>query len=166
MEVNGYKISSQILENFRLDGGAMFGSVPKLLWNKKLVADENNRIGMVTRVLIFEGKGRKVLVDVGIGTKEDQKFSENFCVQRSIDKPLSQSIPDVTDIILTHLHFDHAGGISYLDEKSKVALSFPNAKIFLQQKNLENATQPNSREKASYLAHNISPLSSGNLHLL
>ena len=125
--VGNYKVNSYILDLFRLDGGAMFGSVPKSLWEKEIPADEKNRIQLCTRVLVLEGEGRKILIDSGCGFCWSEKEKEIFKIEYQYSGLLSVFIPDVTDVILTHLHFDHAGGISSILDGKHVP-SFPKAR--------------------------------------
>lgn len=145
-----------------LDGGAMFGSVPKPLWSRTNLPDERNRIRLAMRCLLAEGHGRRVLVDVGLGDKSDAKFRDIFRVE---DGPrLEDSLgaagcapEDVTDVVLTHLHFDHAGGATARTEAGLVP-RLPNARWYVQRRNWENAHAPNPRERASYLRENFDPL--------
>ena len=145
-----------------LDGGAMFGSVPKPLWSRTNPPDERNRIRLAMRCLLVEGHGRVVLVDVGLGEKSDAKFREIFRVEdgAGLEGALAgagRSPADVTDVVLTHLHFDHAGGATRR-EGDALRPALPNAKYWVQRRNLENARQPNPRERASYLPENFEPL--------
>ncbi len=145
-----------------LDGGAMFGSVPRPLWSRTNPPDERNRIPLAMRCLLMVGHGRKVLVDVGLGDKSDAKFREIFRVE---DEPTLEAslaaaghgIETVTDVVLTHLHFDHAGGSTRRDGGVLVP-RVPNAKFHVQRRNWENAHSPNPRERASYLGENYDPL--------
>ena len=160
---------------FGLDGGAMFGTVPKALWEKTNPADEHNRIEMEARALLLKSKDRTVLIDTGNGSdfiakygdKLGAKFAELYGVDTSgpsLKKSLSAyglTFSDITDVILTHLHFDHAGGAtSEID--GKIQATFPNAKYYVQTENLKTAQHPNIREKASYLAPNFEPLLAAN----
>lgn len=145
-----------------LDGGAMFGSVPKPLWSRTNPPDERNRIRLAMRCLLAVGHGRTVLVDVGLGDKSDAKFRDIFRVE---DEPrLEDSLraagcepADVTDVVLTHLHFDHAGGATARTDAGLVP-RLPNARWYVQRRNWENAHAPNPRERASYLPENFDPL--------
>lgn len=146
-----------------LDGGAMFGSVPKPLWSRTNPPDERNRIRLAMRCLLAVGHGRRVLVDVGLGDKNDAKFRDIFRVE---DEPrLEDSLraagcepADVTDVVLTHLHFDHAGGATVRGADGALAPRLPNARWYVQRRNWENAHAPNPRERASYLPENFAPL--------
>lgn len=152
---------------FKLDGGAMFGVVPKTLWSRQIPADENNRIPMAMRCLLIESEktGRVYLVDNGAGTKFDEKFQkiyqldyEHSSLERSLDYH-GFSPEDITDLVFTHLHFDHCGGTTYFDEQGKLAHTFPNATYYVTRTHWETAIHPNAREKASFLKENIGPLS-------
>jgi len=145
-----------------LDGGAMFGSVPRALWSRTNPPDERNRIPLAMRCLLLVGHGRRVLVDVGLGGKPDAKFRDIFRVE---DEPrLEASLAgaglgpaDITDVVLTHLHFDHAGGATVRDGET-LRPSLPAARWHVQRRNWDNAHAPNPRERASYLAENFDPL--------
>lgn len=166
MEIAGYKISMLLADHFRLDGGAMFGVVPKPLWEKRLAADEKNRIPLASRLLLLESSERTVLIDVGCGDKWDEKQRGIYAFE---NKCLLHQAPwrdRVSDIILTHLHFDHAGGISYTSETEELELSFPRARVYLQQSNYDIARQPGPRERGSYLPQNVSVLEKADLRLL
>ncbi|MDR9417900.1 MBL fold metallo-hydrolase [Gracilimonas sp.] len=161
--------------DFRLDGGAMFGVVPKTLWSRQLPADDKNRIPMTMRCLLIKSKntGKVYLIDNGAGTKFNEKM-ENIYQLDQDSKNLQNSFEehgfsfdDVTDIIFTHLHFDHCGGTSFYDNDDKLALTFPNATYHVVKSHWENATDPNAREKASFLPENINPIKeSGKLNLV
>src|SRR5690242_10825631 len=148
---------------FRLDGGSMFGSVPKPLWNRTNPADDRNRIRLALRCLLIEGQGRKILVDDGIGEKFPAKLSDIYAVDHSehtLERALAGvnlGVEDITDVVLTHLHFDHAGGSTRFDGERLVP-RLPRAIYHVQRRNLDNARQPNLRERASYLAENFEPL--------
>jgi glyoxylase-like metal-dependent hydrolase (beta-lactamase superfamily II) len=145
-----------------LDGGAMFGSVPKPLWSRTNPPDERNRIRLAMRCLLLVGHGRRVLVDTGLGDKADAKFRDIFRVE---DSPtLEDSLAaagfgpgEVTDVVLTHLHFDHAGGAT-VREGDALRPRLPRARYHVQRRNWENAHAPNPRERASYLRENFDPL--------
>jgi glyoxylase-like metal-dependent hydrolase (beta-lactamase superfamily II) len=166
LEIAGYQIKAIRSGVFGLDGGAMFGTVPKILWEKTNPADEHNRIEMQTRLLLLLSPTRKILVDTGMGSdfvqkhgeKLGSKFANLYGVrgETQLDSELARfgvKASDITDVILTHLHFDHAGGATKYDGQ-KLVPTFANAKYYLQKSNFETATQPNVREKASYLAAN------------
>ena len=164
------KISSIPTGNFKLDGGAMFGVVPKSLWQKSYPADENNMINMALRCLLIETDDRKIIIDTGIGTKQDAKFFGHYHL--SGDDTLEKSLKnaglkpeDITDVILTHLHFDHCGGTVKRNGEN-FELTFPNAMHWISESQWQWATQPNRREKASFLTENFVPImQSGRLTL-
>jgi glyoxylase-like metal-dependent hydrolase (beta-lactamase superfamily II) len=148
--------------NFKLDGGAMFGVVPKVLWNKLCPANSNNLIDMAMRSLLIEDEERLILIDNGIGNKQDAKFYSHYELygDDSLDKSLAQygfHRNDITDVILTHLHFDHCGG-SIEKEGEKLMPAFKNAIYWSNEKHWKWATEPNAREKASFLKENILPI--------
>jgi len=146
-----------------LDGGSMFGSVPKPLWSREQAPDERNRIRLAMRCLLVVGEGRCILVDDGIGEKFSPKLKDIYRVEQeeiNLERSLAAlglGVRDVTDVVLTHLHFDHAGGSTRTDNGSVVP-RLPAARYYVQRRNLENARQPNLRERASYLAENFEPL--------
>ena len=159
---------------FRLDGGAMFGVVPKPLWTRTNPCDEKNRIDMAMRCLLIEEDNRLILVDNGLGNKYNEKFAglygvdhEHSTLDRSLEA-LGFNRNDITDVILTHLHFDHCGGSTEWDSiKERNVLVFPNAHHWVQKSHLAWALNPNPREKASFFSENIQPLmDSGNLRML
>ena len=157
--------------NFKLDGGAMFGVVPKSLWQKTNPSDSDNMIDMSTRCLLVEDGKRLVLIDTGMGNKQSEKFfsyykrSGNYSLVGSI-KNAGFGVDEVTDVILTHLHFDHCGGATKR-EGGKIVPVFKNARFFCSKIHWEWATvSPNPREKASFLKENLLPLKdSGQLNL-
>jgi glyoxylase-like metal-dependent hydrolase (beta-lactamase superfamily II) len=147
---------------FKLDGGAMFGVVPKSIWNKLNPADENNLCSWAMRSLLIEDGEKLVLIDTGIGDKQDAKFFSHYYLHGddSLDKSLAKhgfSKDDITDVILTHLHFDHCGG-SIERTGDQLIPAFKNATYWSNQKHWEWATKPNDREKASFLKENILPI--------
>lgn len=150
--------------HFKLDGGAMFGVVPKSIWNKVNPADENNMCSWALRCLLIEDGNRLILIDNGMGDKQDQKFFGYYylhgddTLQKSLNK-LGYSFDDVTDVVLTHLHFDHCGGsIKYNNDRTKLEPAFKNATYYSNEKHWEWAIHPNAREKASFLKENILPI--------
>ncbi|RYZ46066.1 MAG: MBL fold metallo-hydrolase, partial [Chitinophagaceae bacterium] len=148
--------------NFKLDGGAMFGVVPKSLWNKINPADEANLCTWAMRCLLVEIEGRLILIDNGIGNKQDAKFFGHYHLHgdASLEASLAQHgfhRDDITDVILTHLHFDHCGG-SILREGDKLLPAFKNATYWSNEEHWEWAVNPNDREKASFLKENILPI--------
>lgn len=147
---------------FKLDGGAMFGVVPKTIWNKLNPADENNMCTWAMRCLLIEEGNRLVLIDNGIGNKQDEKFFSHYHLHGSdtLDSSLNNlgfHRNDITDVILTHLHFDHCGG-SIIREGDKLIPSFSNARFWSNEQHWKWATEPNEREKASFLKDNILPI--------
>ncbi len=147
---------------FKLDGGAMFGVVPKTLWNRLNPADENNLCNWAMRCLLIEEGDRLILVDTGIGNKQDQKFFGHYYLNGndSLDNSLRKagfSPSDITDVFLTHLHFDHVGG-AIIRDKDKLIPAFPNATYWSNEQHWKWAVQPNAREKASFLKENILPI--------
>ena len=164
MQIGPYIATSIETGRFRLDGGAMFGTVPKVLWEKAHPADEKNRIELAARCLLLEGFNRRILVDTGLGDKWDAKHREMFAietVQGGVAGALAARGTDpatITDVVLTHLHFDHAGGATKTAADGTIEPAFPHARYHLQKRNLEWAQKPNDREAASYRAENFDAL--------
>ena len=159
--------------NFKLDGGAMFGVVPKTIWNKTNPADQNNRIDIAGRCLLIEDGNRLILIDTGMGNKQSEKFFKYYSLwgNHSLDKSLAKygfHRDAITDVFLTHLHFDHCGGcVQWNNSKTGYELAFKNARYWTNEKHWKWATQPNIREKASFLSENILPIQeSGQLHFI
>lgn len=147
---------------FKLDGGAMFGVVPKSIWNNINPADENNLCSWALRCLLIEDGNRLTLIDNGIGDKQNEKFFSHYYLHGddSLDKSLAAhgfSKDDITDVILTHLHFDHCGG-SIIREGEKLLPAFKHAVYWSNARHWKWATEPNDREKASFLKENILPI--------
>lgn len=149
-------------ELFKLDGGAMFGVVPKVLWNKQHPADENNLCTWAMRLLLIEEGNRLILIDTGIGDKQNAKFFSHYYLHG--DHTLDTSLKnhgyhrdDITDVFLTHLHFDHCGG-AVRREGEQLVPAFKNAVYWSNTAHWQWATEPNPREKASFLAENILPI--------
>jgi glyoxylase-like metal-dependent hydrolase (beta-lactamase superfamily II) len=170
LQIAGYRVRAIPTGLFGLDGGAMFGTVPKVLWEKAIASDDQNRIPMEARCLLLESKDRRILIDCGIGgdfiakygEKLGAKFSQMYNVSKGsgVEKTLNSlglSTGDITDVILTHLHFDHAGGAT-TERNGKLVPTFENAKYYVQAANLETARKPNMRERASYYPVNFEPL--------
>ena len=150
--------------NFKLDGGAMFGVVPKSLWNRTNPADSNNMCEWSMRCMLIEDGNKLTLIDNGMGTKQDEKFfshyylSGNDTLEGNLNK-LGFSTDDVTDMFLTHLHFDHCGGgIKWNNDRTKFEATFKNATYWSNSRHWKWATEPNPREKASFLKENIIPM--------
>ncbi|MGZ0015739.1 MBL fold metallo-hydrolase [Yeosuana sp. AK3] len=159
--MNLYPINSG---NFKLDGGAMFGVVPKSIWHKTNPADANNMIDLTARCLLIEDGNRLVLIDSGMGNKQGEKFFGYYylCGDDTLEKSLKKygfHPDDITDVFLTHLHFDHCGGsIQWNHDKTGYEPAFKNAQFWSNQDHWLWATQPNKREKASFLKENILPM--------
>jgi glyoxylase-like metal-dependent hydrolase (beta-lactamase superfamily II) len=166
LSLGRYTISTLVLDHFALDGGAMFGSVPKTLWSKVITPDERNRIPLCTRVLIIDGPDGRILVDCGNGDKWSDKERDIFDILPLSTTALRELIPNISHVVLTHLHFDHAAGATYKDAKGDLKLSFPGAVHYLQRENLERAMKPGIRERGSYLADTVEPIKKSNLKLL
>lgn len=172
MRIGRYRAYSIESGFFRLDGGAMFGIIPKPLWERRFPADERNRILLGMRCLLLEGEGRLILIDAGIGDKYDEKFQDIYGVdhsKRTLQRSLSEAgfgADEVTDVVLTHLHFDHCGGCTTMNgDRSSVA--FKNAAFHVQRRQWDSARSPNVRERGSFLTPNLEPLAaSGRLQLL
>jgi glyoxylase-like metal-dependent hydrolase (beta-lactamase superfamily II) len=168
------KLHSIETGNFRLDGGAMFGVVPKPIWQRTNPADDRNRIHMAMRCLLIEDENRLILVDNGLGKKYDEKFAGLYALDYSVHtldrslEALGFSKSDITDVILTHLHFDHCGGSTeWHPIKERPEVAFENAHFWVQRSHLEWALNPNSREAASFFDENIRPVvESGQLRML
>ena len=159
--------------NFKLDGGAMFGVVPKVLWQKTNPADANNLIEMCMRCLLIEDGDRLILIDTGLGNKQSDKFFGHYHLfgNATLDTSLTKlgfHKDDITDVFLTHLHFDHCGGgIQFNKDKTGYEPVFKNAKFWSNENHWQWATEPNAREKASFLKENINPIKeSGQLEFI
>jgi|TARA_B100000768_G_C11283355_1_gene380128 glyoxylase-like metal-dependent hydrolase (beta-lactamase superfamily II) len=158
--------------NFKLDGGAMFGVVPKALWHKHVPADENNLCTWAMRSMLIEHEDQLLLIDTGIGTKQSDKFFSHYHLHgnNSLDGELrirGFSRNDITDVLLTHLHFDHVGGAVERNSEGNYRPAFPNAKYWTCEPHWNWAMNPNPREKASFLSENLMPLQeSGQLNFI
>ncbi|WP_310378682.1 MBL fold metallo-hydrolase [Flavobacterium sp.] len=159
--------------NFKLDGGAMFGVVPKTIWNRTNPADANNLIDIAARCLLIEDGNRLILIDNGMGNKQSEKFFGYYSLwgTHSLDKSLAEygfHRDDITDVFMTHLHFDHCGGsVQWNAAKTGYEVAFKNAKFWTNEDHWNWATKPNLREKASFLSENILPMQeSGQLHFI
>lgn len=150
--------------NFKLDGGAMFGVVPKSIWNKTNPADDNNLIDIAARCLLIEDGDRLILIDTGMGNKQSDKFFGYYSLwgSHSLDKSLAKygfHRDDITDVFMTHLHFDHCGGsIQWNKDRTGYEPAFKNAVFWSNENHWQWATEPNVREKASFLKENIIPM--------
>ena len=158
--------------DFKLDGGAMFGVVPKVIWQRTNPADENNLIEMTTRSLLIENAHQLILIDTGMGNKQPDKFFSYYkpSKQNLFDETLKKygfHRDDITDVIMTHLHFDHCGGSIVQNDKGYYEPAFKNARFWSNEKHWQWATLPNPREKASFLKENILPIKeSGQLNFI
>ena len=167
------KIYSIEAGNFKLDGGAMFGVVPKTLWNRTNPADENNLIDIAARCMLIEDGNRLILIDTGMGNKQSDKFFGYYSLwgTHSLDNSLQKlgfHRDDITDVFMTHLHFDHCGGsVNWNKDKTGYEPAFKNAKYWTNEDHWEWATKPNAREKASFLSENLLPMQeSGQLNFI
>lgn len=157
---------------FKLDGGAMFGVVPKSIWQKTNPADANNMCTWAMRCLLVEDGNRLVLIDTGIGTKQSEKFFSHYFLHgdHTLENSLNRagfSLSDITDVVLTHLHFDHCGGAITRSSSGILQPTFPNAQYWSNERHWQWATQPNARERASFLDENITPIrESGQLKMI
>lgn len=159
-----YKVEIIPDTEFRLDGGAMFGVVPRVLWEQKCPADELNRIRMNMNCLFIETEEDRILVETGIGEKWSEEQRNIYGIFR--EKPLAERLyestgcttDDITIVVNTHLHFDHAGGNTILDEDGRAKPQFPNARYFVSKSELEHAENPHERDRASYIKDNWYPL--------
>lgn len=163
MKIGEYELFPIVTSQFALDGGAMFGIVPQTLWRKTNPPDDQNRIEMVTRSLLIIGKDKKILVDTGNTQKFPQKLNDiykinfnNFNLRSSLSNYII--LPeDITDVIITHLHFDHAGG-STINDNGIIKPTFPNAKYYVQKDHWNLAVNPTDRDKASFIPEDFLPL--------
>ena len=149
--------------NFKLDGGAMFGVVPKPLWERTNPADASNRIEMAARSLLIEDGNRLILIDTGLGNKQNEKFFSHYDLwgNHSLDHSLEKvgfHRNDITDVFFTHLHFDHCGGAIERNPKNQLQPAFKNAHFWVHEEHWDWAVNPNPREKASFLPENILPI--------
>jgi glyoxylase-like metal-dependent hydrolase (beta-lactamase superfamily II) len=165
MKFGRFTITPVMFASFRLDGGCMFGSVPKNLWSRSIPADDSNRIPLVCRSLLLKDDSRTVLLDVGIGDKWSDKLRDIYAIELEPQTSLGFAYEEVTDVVLTHLHFDHAGGISFLDSSGALRLRYPKANVHLQMANWEHARHPTPKDRASYMSENIDPLKEAKLQL-
>jgi len=164
MKIGDYRIEIISDTEFRLDGGAMFGVVPRILWEKVCPPDDLNRIGLNMNCLFVETPGEKILIETGIGEKWTEKQEQIYGIFRK--KPFAQTLfektgykpEDISIIVNTHLHFDHAGGNTILNKSGKAIPQFPNARYFVSRSEFEHAKNPHERDKASYLPENWQPL--------
>jgi glyoxylase-like metal-dependent hydrolase (beta-lactamase superfamily II) len=172
MLLGDYRVEIVPDTEFRLDGGAMFGVVPRELWSQVCPPDERNRIRMNMNCLFLEAAGERILIETGIGDKWSEKQAAMYGITRR--QPLRESLyertgvtaEEITIVVNTHLHFDHAGGNTTLDESNAAVPAFPNARYFVSRAEYEHAESPHERDRASYLPENWRPLAlSGQLEL-
>jgi glyoxylase-like metal-dependent hydrolase (beta-lactamase superfamily II) len=163
MKLGNFELSPLSDGSFRLDGGAMFGVVPKVLWQRCCPADELNRIPLSLTCLLIRAHGKNILVDTGLGSKEDPRFKEMFAVDRAVSlelslKRLGLSRDDIDLVINTHLHFDHAGGNTMDNGSGTLVPAFPKARYVVQRGEYDDAVQANERTRASYRRDNFLPI--------
>lgn len=166
MKLGAFDIYPVTDGRFRLDGGAMFGVVPKVLWEKCCPADELNRVPLSLTCLLIRARGTNILVDTGVGSKEDGKFQRMFAIDRTpplLDslKSLGLGRDDIHMVINTHLHFDHAGGNTMRQDDGTLGPTFPQARYCVQQGEWDDAARANERTKASYRQDNLTPIAQG-----
>ena len=158
MKIGKYDLYSVETSEFGLDGGAMFGIIPKPIWEKKVSADELNRVNMVTRSLLLVSDEKKILIDTGNGTKWEEKYKQIYDIntdQYNIEKSLGKygfSSEQITDVICTHMHFDHIGGNTKINS-GKVVPTFPNAKYWISEENWKLANHPSQKDAGSFIEH-------------
>ncbi|HEX8707500.1 MAG TPA: MBL fold metallo-hydrolase [Pyrinomonadaceae bacterium] len=172
MQLGDYRVEVVPDTEFRLDGGAMFGVVPRTLWSRVCPPDEQNRIRLNMNCLFVEAGRERILIETGIGDKWSAKQAAMYGIRR--ERPLSESLAaiagvaaeEITVVVNTHLHFDHAGGNTRLDEEGRAVPAFPNARYLVSRGEYEHAEEPHERDRASYLRENWRPLlESGQLEL-
>ncbi|HEX8846276.1 MAG TPA: MBL fold metallo-hydrolase [Pyrinomonadaceae bacterium] len=164
MWLGDYRVEVVPDTEFRLDGGAMFGVVPRNLWSRACPPDEHNRIRLNMNCLFIEAAGERILIETGIGDKWSPKHEAMYGITR--ERPLAESLKaltnasadEITIVVNTHLHFDHAGGNTKLDESGRVVATFPNARYFVSRHEYEHALRPHERDRASYMPENWEPL--------
>ena len=158
MKIGKYDLYSVETSEFGLDGGAMFGIIPKPVWEKKVPADELNRVNMVTRSLLLVSDEKKILIDTGNGTKWEEKYKQIYDIntdQYNIEKSLGKygfSSEQITDVICTHMHFDHIGGNTKI-KSGEVVPTFPNAKYWISEENWKLANHPSQKDAGSFVEH-------------
>lgn len=164
MDIGPYRIDLLDAGRFRLDGGAMFGVVPRPLWEGRMPPDDRNRIQLATQLLLIRGRGRTILVDTGMGTLFSDKYRDIYAIDQSRHNlkaalaALEVAPETVSDVILTHLHFDHAGGAVERDGDGELRPAFPRARYHVQRRQLSWALQPSSKDRGSYLPDTFQPL--------
>ncbi len=163
IQLGDYRLDVVSDGTFRLDGGAMFGVVPRVLWERVFTPDDRNRIQLGLNCLLVRTGSQNILVDTGIGSKWDARSREMFAIAHETTIPVSLAalglgVHDIDLVVCTHLHFDHAGGNTRLDESGDAVPTFPRARYVVQRGELETARAPHERERASYLAENWEPI--------
>ena len=171
--IGKWKVFALETGDFRLDGGAMMGSVPKVLWEKTNPSDSLNRIDLALRCLLLDDGENCILIETGMGSKISDDFKNMFAIKQK-ENPIQSALKrfnykqeDISHVILTHLHFDHSGGILDINKEGELVPSFPNATYFISEANWTSGMNPSPRDSASYLDYNYSLLESlGNLKLV
>ncbi|HWK09409.1 MAG TPA: MBL fold metallo-hydrolase [Vicinamibacterales bacterium] len=164
MRLGDFELTPLLDGWFRLDGGAMFGVVPKPLWSRRAPADDRNRIQLAARpLLVRRGSAPPLLIDAGIGAKMDAKSTDIYAIDRAAPlestlREAGRTAADVPIVLASHLHFDHAGGFTAVDQSGAVIPAFPNARYVINRGKWEDATHPHERNRASYFAENFVPL--------
>lgn len=166
MQIGRFEVTPHILGHLRLDGGSMFGAVPKNVWEQLSPPDEQNRIQLTARCLRVAFDDRVVLIDVGPGSKWNEKEGERFAIDTPSTDQWGFDLSSITDLVITHFHFDHAGGLTHLSGSGAVLPTFPKARIWVQEANLAVARKPSERERASYRAENIEFLADAELKVV
>ena len=172
LRIGGYRIREVTDGLFRLDGGAMFGVVPKTLWSRAMPADEHNRVELALRCLLLEGHGRTILLDAGIGEKWSPKELDLYAIDHAAGElraglaSLGVAPEAVTDVVVSHLHFDHAGALTRVDEEGRLALNFPHARVHTQKRHWAWACAPTEKDRASFRPENYAPVAEANLLVL
>lgn len=170
LKIGKYKLNALETGSISLDGGAMFGVVPKALWERSNPSDDKNRINLSTRLLLLQSDSKKIIVDTGVGDGWDEKFSKIYNVRTKVLKDelakFNITPDDITDVIITHLHFDHTGG-AVIKENDKIIPAYPNAKYHVQEEQYNWALAASDKDKASYIHDRFVPLhDEGVLNLL
>ncbi len=163
MNIAGYSLHAIETGRFALDGGAMFGVIPKVLWSRSNPSDDKNRIELALRTLLLKGNNRTILIDTGVGEKLDEKLSRIYSIDRTkmnLQNGLAEygvRFEDISDVILTHLHFDHTGGTTYI-ENGEIKPTFPNADFYVQEEHWDWAMNPAEKDRASFMKGNFAPV--------
>ncbi len=164
MIIGNYKIASLISGYFKLDGGIVFGIIPKALWSRTNTADSDNRVQLCNRILFLDNGKRKIIIDTGTGDKLSKKLKEIYAINNSEYNlfgelaKINVKPEEITDVFLTHLHFDHAGGATYYNSNKEICASFPEAVYYIQERHYKWAIEPTERDKASFFINDFEPL--------